>query len=141
MKWMGILFLTRVEGLESVLIIGCTNRVSELDEALIRPGRFDMHVEIKLPNDKDRVMIWKSFETRFLLLLNRVEMEEIVKRTEGFTGADMEMVVREGALDAIRKAQDSGDEVQGVFYRNLENAFQGIGKWWNPGLGKEAAGV
>jgi transitional endoplasmic reticulum ATPase len=106
-----------------------------LDEALIRPGRFDMHVEIKLPEDIDRALIWKSFEKRFLLLLNRVEMDELVKRTKGFTGADMEMVVREGALDAIREAEDNG-EVQGVFYRNLERAFQGIGKWWNPGLGK-----
>jgi len=90
-----------VESLERVIVIAATNRPDILDEALLRPGRFDVIVEIPLPDKESRLDILK-IHTKDMPLKD-VDIESLVNETEGFSGADLKALVREAGLNAIRK--------------------------------------
>jgi len=98
-----------VESLERVIVIAATNRPDILDEALLRPGRFDVIVEIPLPDKESRLEILK-IHTKGMPLKD-VDINELVGPTEGFTGADIKSLVREAGLNAIRKNLDKTDYV------------------------------
>lgn len=83
--------LTEIDGLEelhNVLIIGATNRLDIVDEALLRPGRFDRIIEVPNPDEKGRLHIFE-IHTKNKPLANDVKISEIVKLTDNFSGAEI----------------------------------------------------
>jgi len=90
--------------LGDVKIIAATNRPDILDEALIRPGRFDRIIEIPLPNLDARKQIFR-IHTRSMNLKD-VDIDLLAKNTEGFSGADIKAVCTEAGMNAIRDLRD-----------------------------------
>ncbi len=88
-------------GREAVIVLGATNRPDVLDPALLRPGRFDRHVVLELPDRNDRVAILKV-HSRKVPLADDVDMEQISAGTPGFSGADIKNLVNEAAMLAAR---------------------------------------
>ncbi len=104
--------LTEIDGvtkLKDVLVMASTNRPDLLDKALIRPGRFDKLIYINVPDLESRKQIF-SVHTRGMLLDKSVHFEELAKKTEGYSGADIEAVCRETGMIAIRDAVAKGEE-------------------------------
>ena len=88
-------------GHEAVIVLGATNRPDVLDPALLRPGRFDRHVVLELPDRNDRVAILKV-HSRKVPLADDVDLEQISAGTPGFSGADIKNLVNEAAMLAAR---------------------------------------
>ncbi|AJC71012.1 ATPase AAA [Thermococcus guaymasensis DSM 11113] len=98
--------LTEMDGIQEnsgVVVIGATNRPDIIDPALLRPGRFDRLILVPAPDEKARLEIFKV-HTRRVPLADDISLEELAKRTEGYSGADIEALVREAALIALRRA-------------------------------------
>ena len=89
------------EGSEGVILIAATNRPDVLDPALLRPGRFDRRVIVNKPDLSGRKMIL-GVHTRKTPLASDVDLEKVAKGTPGFSGADLENLVNESALQAAR---------------------------------------
>jgi cell division protease FtsH len=88
-------------GHEAVIVIAATNRPDVLDPALLRPGRFDRHVTLDLPDLNDRIAILKV-HTRKIPLASDVDIKQIAAGTPGFSGADLKNLVNEAAMFAAR---------------------------------------
>jgi cell division protease FtsH len=88
-------------GHEAVIIVAATNRPDVLDPALLRPGRFDRHVVLELPDRSDRVAIL-NVHIRKVPLADDVDLEKISAGTPGFSGADIKNLVNEAAMLAAR---------------------------------------
>ena len=96
--------LTEMDGLEEledVAIIAATNRPDILDAGLMRPGRFDRHIQVKEPDEEARLAIFKV-HTKDMPLADDVDLKKLAKHTEGYVGADIESVCREAAMLALR---------------------------------------
>lgn len=91
---------------DGVIIIAATNRPDVLDPALLRPGRFDRHITVPLPDIKGREAILKV-HTQSIKLAEEVDLESIARGTPGFTGADLANLTNEAALWAARRDQPS----------------------------------
>ena len=89
------------DALSNVKIIAATNRLDILDEAVTRPGRLERHIEVGLANEKGREEILK-IHTKKMKLDAKVDLKEIAKRTEGFTGAELKALATEAGYNAIR---------------------------------------
>jgi len=97
--------LTEMDGFEQnqkVIVIAATNRADVLDNALLRPGRFDRRVHVDLPDRKDREEILK-IHARKKPLEKDVKIETIATRTPGFSGADLQALMNEAAIKAARE--------------------------------------
>jgi transitional endoplasmic reticulum ATPase len=97
--------LTEIDGLEelhNVLIIGATNRLDIVDEALLRPGRFDRIIEVPNPNAKGRQQIFE-IHTKKKPLANDVKIEKLVELTDGFSGAEIGAVANRAAMAALKR--------------------------------------
>jgi transitional endoplasmic reticulum ATPase len=97
--------LTLMDGLEArknVVVIGATNRVNAIDEALRRPGRFDREIVIGVPDQKGRREVL-AIHTRGMPLAEDVDIDELARITYGFVGADMAALIREAAIEALRR--------------------------------------
>jgi transitional endoplasmic reticulum ATPase len=97
--------LTEIDGLEelhNVLIIGATNRLDIVDEALLRPGRFDRIIEVPNPDEKGRQHIFE-IHTKKKPLASDVKLSEIVKLTDNFSGAEIAAVTNRAAIAALKK--------------------------------------
>jgi len=97
--------LTLMDGLEprqNVVVIGATNRRDAIDEALRRPGRFDREIIIGVPDQPGRREIL-GIHTRGMPLAEDVDLNEVARTTYGFVGADLGALVREAAMDAVRR--------------------------------------
>lgn len=97
-------FLAELDGmqtLQNVLVIGATNRADILDPAVLRPGRFDGIVFVPPPDTDARLEILRV-HTREMPLADDVSLEKLADETEGFSGADIEGLVREAAMAAVR---------------------------------------
>ena len=90
--------------LEDVKIIAATNRPELLDSALLRPGRFDRIVEIPLPDEDGRLSILRV-HTKNTPISNRIKLEEIASKTDGFSGAEIKSLVVEAGVSAISKGR------------------------------------
>ena len=104
--------LSKIDGVNSlnnVLLIGMTNRKDLLDEAILRPGRFEVHVEIGLPNEEGRVEIFR-IHTRGMrdnkAIAADVDLEDLAKQTKNFSGAEIEGVVRSATAYAFNRHID-----------------------------------
>lgn len=101
-------FLAELDGfnpLGDVKIIGATNRPDILDEALLRPGRFDRIIEIPIPNYDARLAIFK-IHSRKMSIGEDVNFEILVGKTDGVTGADIKSICTEAGMFAIRDSRD-----------------------------------
>jgi len=97
--------LTEMDGIEplrGVVVIGATNRPDLLDPALLRPGRFDRIIYVPPPDVRARYEILK-IHTRKIPLAEDVDLLELAKMTEGYSGADLEALVREAVMLALRE--------------------------------------
>lgn len=100
--------LTEMDGFganEGIIIIAATNRPDVLDPALLRPGRFDRQITVNLPDVKGRKEILEVHAEGKKFACN-VNLENIAKRTVGFSGADLENLLNEAALLAVRRGKD-----------------------------------
>jgi len=88
-------------GHEAVIVLGATNRPDVLDPALLRPGRFDRHVVLELPDRNDRIAIFKV-HSRKIPLADDINLEQISAGTPGFSGADIKNLINEAAMLAAR---------------------------------------
>ncbi len=97
--------LTEMDGIEplrNVVVIAATNRPDIIDPALLRPGRFDRLIYVPPPDEKARLEIFKV-HTRKMPLAEDVDLKELARKTEGYTGADIAAVCREAAMIALRE--------------------------------------
>ncbi|MEM3555660.1 MAG: CDC48 family AAA ATPase [Candidatus Micrarchaeia archaeon] len=96
--------LTELDGLQNlknVVVLAATNRPDMVDPALLRPGRFDKIIELPAPDEEARYQIFK-IHTRGMPLAKDVDLKLLAKKTEGYTGADIEGVCREAGMNALR---------------------------------------
>jgi len=97
--------LTEMDGikpLRGVVVIAATNRPDLVDPALLRPGRFDRVIYVPPPDKKARLEILK-IHTRKIPLAEDVDLNKLAEMTEGYSGADLEALVREAVLIALRE--------------------------------------
>lgn len=116
--------LTEMDGLEElkdVVVIAATNRPELLDPALLRPGRFDRLVQIPPPDTETRKKIFEV-HTKNVPLVKEIDLDHLAMITEGYSGADVEAVVREAAMAALRENK----QAKHVEWRHFERALQDI---------------
>ena len=99
-----------MEELQSIVVIGATNRPGLVDPALLRPGRFDELVYVGAPDEPGRLHIL-GIHTKDMPLAEDVDLAGIAARTERYTGADLEDVVRRAGLTAIRQRGEGATTV------------------------------
>jgi len=100
--------LAEIDGLEElqgVVVIGATNRPTLIDPALLRPGRFDELVYVPVPDREARLRILKIHTAKMPLAAD-VDLERLASGTEGYTGADLENLVRRAGVEALRENLD-----------------------------------
>jgi transitional endoplasmic reticulum ATPase len=116
-------FLAEMDGMEemqSIVVIGATNRPALVDPAMLRPGRFDELVYVGTPDEPGRERILK-IHTRQMPLAADVDLAAIAGATDRYTGADLEDVVRRAGMIAIRR---SGAEVKEVSKADFDEALE-----------------
>jgi transitional endoplasmic reticulum ATPase len=123
--------LTELDGLEDlkgVVVIGATNRPDIIDEALLRPGRFDRILEVPPPDKDARKQIF-HIHTKKKPLESDVNLDKLVEMTEGMTGADVAALVNAAAMTAIKEhvRQKSGSKLR-VSMKHFETALNKIKK-------------
>ena len=110
--------LTKLDGVEqlnNILVIGMTNRKDMIDEALLRPGRMEVQLEISLPDEHGRVQILKIHTARmkeYDKLGNDVDLNDLAKRTKNFSGAEIEGLVRAAQSSAMNRLIKVGSKVE-----------------------------
>ncbi|MBK5193364.1 MAG: ATP-dependent zinc metalloprotease FtsH [Flavobacteriaceae bacterium] len=100
--------LTEMDGFgpnTGVIVLAATNRADILDKALLRPGRFDRHIYLELPDKKEREEIFEV-HLRPLKLSEEVDVDQLASLSPGFSGADIANICNEAALIAARKKKD-----------------------------------
>lgn len=103
--------LTEMDGFGSnngVIILAATNRADMLDKALLRPGRFDRQIYVDLPELTDRVEIF-NVHLRNIKVNSKLDVEQLARQTQGFSGADIANVCNEAALIAARNNKQAVD--------------------------------
>ena len=111
-----------LEELQNVVVIGATNRPTLIDPALLRPGRFDELIYVGVPDTAGRRRIL-AIHTEDMPLADDVDLEKIAQRTDRFTGADLEDLVRRAGLTALRRGLDTGKvTLEGRVARVVPNA-------------------
>ena len=113
--------LTEMDGFEGntgIIIVAATNRPDVLDQALLRPGRFDRQVVVDRPDYSGRLQIL-SVHARGKTLSKDVDLDKVARRTPGFTGADLANLLNEAAILAARRllSEISMDEVSDAIER------------------------
>lgn len=113
--------LAEMDGLEEmqgVVVIGATNRPTLLDPALLRPGRFDEIVYIPVPDEEGRLRILE-IHTRKMPLSADVDLKHVAGQTRGYTGADLENLVRRAGLQALREDVASSEVPMRLFLQAI----------------------
>jgi len=113
--------LTEIDGLitlQNVLVVAATNRPDIIDPAVLRPGRFDRRVYVPSPDEGARLKIL-DIKTRNMPLSEEVILKDLAKRMKGYSGADIDSVCREAAINALRRST----EVERVMLRDFTEAL------------------
>jgi transitional endoplasmic reticulum ATPase len=101
--------LTEIDGLltlQNVLVIAATNRPDLIDSAVLRPGRFDRRVYVPAPDDAARLKILQ-IKTEKMPLDEGINLEDLVRKMDGYSGADIESVTREAGMNSLRRNPES----------------------------------
>jgi transitional endoplasmic reticulum ATPase len=122
--------LTEIDGIEDltdVVVIAATNRPDIIDPALLRPGRFDRTIFVPLPDKEARLQILEV-HTRNVPLAKNVDLKKLAEMTEGYSGADLEALVREAVILAMRDAYEKGkmEELEEVSWKYFEEALKKV---------------
>eukprot|EP00252_Welwitschia_mirabilis_P007999 TRINITY_DN19709_c0_g1_i1.p1 TRINITY_DN19709_c0_g1~~TRINITY_DN19709_c0_g1_i1.p1 ORF type:complete len:755 (+),score=165.99 TRINITY_DN19709_c0_g1_i1:246-2510(+) len=118
--------LTKIDGVESlnnVLLIGMTNRKDLIDEALLRPGRLEIQIEIGLPDEKGRLQIFQIHTNKMKensFLASDVNLEELAARTKNYSGAEIEGVVKSAVSYAINRQLSLEDLTKQIDEENIK---------------------
>lgn len=101
--------LTEMDGFKSaqtntIVVFGATNRIDSLDEALVRPGRFDRKIKVPMPNKISRKQILKTYIDKVKTV--GVDLDKLASRTRGMSGADLMNLVNEAAIMSVRRRSD-----------------------------------
>ncbi|PJA20067.1 MAG: AAA family ATPase, partial [Candidatus Diapherotrites archaeon CG_4_10_14_0_2_um_filter_31_5] len=121
--------LDGIEELKDVIFIAATNRPDLIDSSLLRPGRIDKMILVPAPDEKARKEIFK-IHLKKIPKEKEVNIEELAKKTEGFSGADIEGLVRETVLIALK---ESNMEKNNIRMKHFEQAL----KKTKPSISKE----
>ena len=141
-------FLTELDGLEElkgVLVLAATNRPDLLDPALVRPGRFDLQVELPMPDQRARVLIFRV-HTKGKPLAEDVDLKDLAKRAEDLTGAEIELICREAAMRAVREYLErtergaKGQAQLSITTRHFEESLQALKQSHSSRAARPAAG-
>jgi transitional endoplasmic reticulum ATPase len=117
--------LTEIDGIETlqnVLVIAATNRPDILDPAVMRPGRFDRLIYVPSPDFESLKEIFK-IHAGSMPLSKDVSLDELAKKVHGYSGADIEAICREAAMNALRDDVDATD----VSSRDFDEAIERVG--------------
>ena len=121
--------LTEMDGLEDlkgVVVIGATNRPDIIDEALLRPGRFDRTLEVPVPDKEARKQIF-HIHTKKKPLDSDVNLDKLLEMTEGMTGADIAALVNAAAMSAIKEhVRQKSDTKLRISMKHFETALNKI---------------
>ncbi|HWD65253.1 MAG TPA: AAA family ATPase [Solirubrobacteraceae bacterium] len=117
--------LEKYRGQEGLLVVAATNNLEHLDPAVVRPGRFDRHIRVDLPDAPARRAILQS-ELADRPVARDVDLDELVQRTEGMTPATIEKLVDMAALKVFKEAAQSGREVA-LDEQRLLDALEAMG--------------
>ena len=113
--------LTEMDGfssLDGVKVIAATNRFDILDQAILRPGRFDRLIEVPLPTNDSRVDLFKIHSKN--MTLHNIEFDKLLEGTEGFSGADIRAVCTEAGYFAIRSNRSK------IYHEDFLNAIEKV---------------
>ena len=130
--------LTKIDGVEAlndIIVIGMTNRKDLIDEAILRPGRLELHIEVNLPDEKGRLQIF-NIHTRKMrenkVLDDDVDLAKLAKMTKNYTGADIESMVKLATSNALSQGINYSNnkinftQEHKVNMKNFEDAFAEI---------------
>ena len=120
--------LTEMDGvskLKDIVIIGATNRIDIVDTAFLRPGRFDLKLEIPNPDLKSREKIFEVYLNKMNTDKN-INIKEIAKTTDGFSGAEIEAVVREAGMDVLRENISGNEQSLLITEKHIKKAIKEI---------------
>jgi transitional endoplasmic reticulum ATPase len=115
--------LTEMSGLEElkgVVVVAATNRPDMIDPALLRPGRIDRQILVPAPDEKSRLEIFKIHTAT--MPLKSIDLKDLAKKTEGFSGADIEALCREAAMNALRENMKAKE----VTRKNFDDALKKV---------------
>lgn len=102
--------LTEMDGFRNnsqIVVIAATNRADILDEALLRPGRFDRKIQVKLPDVRGRLKILQVHsKNKIFKIDDNISLKNVAKQTIGFTGADLENLMNECAIRAVKVSEN-----------------------------------
>lgn len=127
-----------IEALQNVVVIAATNRPDILDPAALRPGRFDRLIYVPTPDERTRLQVLK-IHTKGMPLEKDVNLEELVRKTMGYSGADLQAICREAGMIALRHDieakgislkdfEDAIEKVKPSLSADMENAYLGFAK-------------
>lgn len=115
-------FLTEMDGIEElkgVVVLAATNRLDLIDEAILRSGRFDLLLELSVPDEKTREEIFK-IHTKNKPLTKDVDLKNLAKETEDMVGSDIELICRKAAMAAIREYINRNQDISNPGNRKPE---------------------
>ena len=115
-------FLTEMDGIEElkgVVVLAATNRLDLIDEAILRSGRFDLLLELPVPDEKTREEVFK-IHTKNKPLAKDVDLKNLVMETEGKVGSDIELICRKAAMFAIGEYINNGQDTSNPGNRKPE---------------------
>jgi len=115
--------LDGIENLRGVVVLAATNRPDLLDPSMLRPGRFDTFIYLPLPNEETRKKILEVHTSK-IPLAKDVDLGEIAKKTENFTGADLAALVREAVMTEVRAGVKKTREARGKIQEFLEGKIK-----------------
>jgi len=127
-----------IEALQNVVVIAATNRPDILDPAALRPGRFDRLIYVPAPDERTRLQVLK-LHTKGMPLEKDVNLEELARKTMGYSGADLQAICREAGMIALRHNieakgislkdfEDAIEKVKPSLSADMENAYLGFAK-------------
>ena len=127
-----------IESLQNVVVIAATNRPDILDPAALRPGRFDRLIYVPPPDERTRLQILK-IHSKDMPLAKALSLEELARRTAGYSGADIQALCREAGMISLRHNLDAKEVTLGDFDEamekimpsltaDMENAYLGFSK-------------
>jgi transitional endoplasmic reticulum ATPase len=125
-----------IEALENVVVIGATNRPDILDPAVLRPGRFDRLIYVPPPDAENLERIFR-IHTRNMPLAKDVDLRQLARAMAGYSGADVEAICREAAINALRRDigaaevtledfRDAMERIKPSITPDMDNWYQGF---------------
>ncbi|MEM0473507.1 MAG: CDC48 family AAA ATPase [Candidatus Aenigmatarchaeota archaeon] len=118
--------MSGIEDLDGVVVIAATNRPDMVDPALLRPGRFDKQILVMPPDEKTRLKILEIKTKK--MPIKGVDLKELAKKTEGFSGADLDALVREAGMNALRENKNVNEVKAKHFEKALDTVKPSLDK-------------